>query len=285
MSDFTDASSIDKAMGVMKGEAVFKFQNVNVTLPLITSSQATQGNAVVNFPIYPQITSGQVDGTESGKSTMRKITASDRQVKIDQKSTHTTVADVAYFGGANVGADLGAIMGNAVAQKFDLDVCALFADFSQTQGGASTQITLTHLFDAMRMIKSAGGIAPFSFVSNAKGIYGGKGLRPLLLDTSAVTGFSNTTPAEEFASTGFVTQIGLTGVYHSEGVIEDGSNDNPSGMFAKGAIVCAIGSQGLVNIETERDAVVGGFHIVGRGYYGVGEGQDSHGVLITHDVS
>lgn len=282
---FTDATSISKAMGAVKGEAVFKFQNVNVTLPLITSAQAPQGSAVVNFPIYNQVTGAQVDGTESASSTPRQITASTVAVEIDQPSTHTTVADVAYFGGSNVGSDMGQIMGNAVAQKFDSDVCTLFGDFTNTSAGAGQTITLAHLFDAMRQIKASGGVAPFSFVSNAKGIYGAKGLRPLLLDTANHTGFSGTTPAEEFASTGFVTQIGMTGVYHSEGVGETTGDDAKSGMFAKGGIVCGIGSMGLINIETERDAVKGGYNVVGRGYYGVAQGQDTHGVSILHDVS
>ena len=282
---FTTPSSIAKAMGTAKGEAVFAFQNVNVTLPLITSAQAPQGASNVNFPIYSQPDATAVTGSVSTASPETQVTASQRTVAIEQPGIHTMVDDVAFFGGSNVGNDMGQVMGNAVAQKFDSDVCALFPDFSQTSCSAGTQIGLTHIFDAMRQIKASGATAPYSFVSNAKGIYGAKGLRPLLLDTSAHTGFSSTKPADEFASTGFVTQIGLTGVYHSEGVAETGGDDAQSGMFGKGAIVCGIGSMGLLNIDVERDAVKGGYAVVGRGYYGVGQGQDTHGVYILHDVS
>ena len=72
-------------------------------------------------------------------------------------------------------------------------------------------------------------------------------MRPLLLDTSN-TGLNATTPADEYASTGFVTQIGLTKVFSSETVKEAGT-DVYAGLFAKSSIVAGIGSLGLLRIE------------------------------------
>ena len=133
----------------------------------------------------------------------------------------------------------------------------------------------------MRFVKTAGASAPYSYVSNAGGIWGANGLRPLLLDTSAVTGFSTTNPANEYASTGYVTQVGLTKVYSSEGVAESGT-DVKSGLFGKSAIVCGIGAQGLLRVEQQRNAIKGSWEISASGFFDSALGQDSHGSYVLH---
>tara|TARA_Y100001970_G_C14259283_1_gene878416 strand:+ start:12276 stop:13127 length:852 start_codon:yes stop_codon:yes gene_type:complete len=278
----TAVTNISKAIATIQGEAVYNFNDVNVCLPLITSAQAPQGAGNVNFPIYNQPAHSDADGSENTAGTDFGVTASTQVCTPSRKGIHTTLSDEASVGGAGVVSSIGSVLGNAVAQKFDADVCALFPNLNggTDVGTTNTALSLAVFFAGMKAVKSSGASAPYSFVSNAGGIWGTNGLRPLLLDTSN-TGLNSTTPANEYASTGFVTQIGLTKVFSSEGVIEAG-NDVKAGLFGKSAVVCGIGAQGLLRVEQQRNATKGAWEVVASGFYDVQEGQDSHGIMVLY---
>jgi len=277
----TKVTNVSKAIATIQGEAVYNFNDVNVMLPLITSAQAPSGAGNVNFPIYSQPSASDVDGAEAVAGTDRTVTASTQVCTPARKGIYTTLSDEASIGGAGVMSSIGQILGNAVALKFDTDSATLFTSFASANdvGTTNTALTLAVLFSAMRLVKGSGAPAPYSFVSNAGGIWGANGIRPLLLDTS--TNMNYTTPADEMASSGFVTQIGLTRVFSSEGVVE-ATNDVKAGLFGKSALVCGIGAQGLLRVEQQRNAVKGAWDVVGSGFYDVDIGQSTHGSYVLY---
>tara|TARA_B100000424_G_scaffold267860_1_gene261525 strand:+ start:250 stop:1101 length:852 start_codon:yes stop_codon:yes gene_type:complete len=278
----TAVTNIAKAIATIQGEAVFNFNEVNVMLPLITSAQAPQGAGNVNFPIYNNPAVSDVDGSQNTAGTSFPVTADSQTCTPVRKGIHTTLSDEASIGGPGVVGSIGQVLGNGVAQKFDKDACALFDSFTQTNDvDANSALTLAMFFSAMAKIKADGAPAPYSFVSNAGGIYGANGLRSLLVTTANDSGIPYSTAGDEFMSTGFVTQVGLCNVFNSEGCTIDGT-DVEAGMFGKSAIVCGIGAQGLLRVEEEREATKGAWNIVASGFYDVKIGQADHGSMVKY---
>ena len=125
-----------------------------------------------------------------------------------------------------------------------------------------------------------------------KGIFGPKGLQGLLVDV-AVTG-SNAKPAsllgeqgQEFLSRGFVTSLGGIDIYFSNEIDDDvaSGGDTASFMFSAGAMGLAVGPEGLMRIETERNASFRSTEYVATGFWGEVEVKDAFGVTILSDVS
>tara|TARA_R100001594_G_scaffold31256_1_gene58255 strand:+ start:503 stop:1363 length:861 start_codon:yes stop_codon:yes gene_type:complete len=282
----TTLSDVTKAIATIQGEAVFNFNEVNVFLPLITSAQAPQGAGNINFPIYNQLDSDDVVGSEGAEGTTpdKQVTASTRTCTPTRRGVFTTLSDEVAVGGAGVVNNVGQILGNAVASKFDND-CADISFSSNSVGSSGDALTLATFFSGMQKIKESGAPAPYSFVTNAGGIWGANGIRPLLLDVA--TGASTTSgdvlgsAGDQYATSGFVTRVGLCNIFNSE-EINDDDTDVTALMFAKSAIVCGIGAMGLLKIEQQRVATKGAWEIVGSGFYDVQLGQETHGCAVTH---
>ena len=187
--------------------------------------------------------------------------------------------------------NVGDVLGNAVAAKLDADLTALGTGFASTQSAAGTPLALSHTFGSMRLLRAAGAPFPYNLVLSPKQVWGPKGLLGLLHDES-VTG-SNAKPMSllgskgEDAMNGWVGTIAGFNVYWSDQINEDvGSGGDAAGFaFSKGAIGCAIGPEGLIRLETERNASFRTTEYVAVGFWGEVEIKDLFGVYILTDVS
>ena len=291
----TDTGVAQGGLGKVIGDAVIAFNHTNVMLPLVTSKQAVKGAITVQFPDYTKIASSSVAAATDGgdHTTVASVTTAARSATVSEHVIRADVSDLARMGNAeDLTGNVGAVLGNAVAAKLDADLTALGTGFSQTECGAGTELALSHIFGSMRLLRAAGAPFPYNLVLSPKQVWGPKGLLSLLHD-DAVTG-SNSKPmslmgqkGEEAMANGWVGTIAGFNCYWSDQIDEDVSSGGDAAGFAfsKGAIGCAIGPEGLIRLETERNASFRTTEYVACGFWGEIEIKDAFGVYILTDVS
>ena len=291
----TDTGVAQGGLGKVIGDAVIAFNHTNVMLPLVTSKQAVKGAITVQFPDYTKIASSSVAAATDGgdHTTVASVTTAARSATVSEHVIRADVSDLARMGNAeDLTGNVGAVLGNAVAAKLDDDLVELGKGFSQTQSSAGTELALSHIFGSMRLLRAAGAPFTYNLVLSPKQVWGPKGLLSLLHD-DAVTG-SNSKPmslmgqkGEEAMANGWVGTIAGFNCYWSDQIDEDVSSGGDAAGFAfsKGAIGCAIGPEGLIRLETERNASFRTTEYVACGFWGEIEIKDAFGVYILTDVS
>ena len=285
----TDTGVAAGGLGKIIGDAVIAFNHTNVMLPLVTSKQAVKGAITVGFPDYTKIASSSVDAVADGadQSTVVSMTTTARNCTISEHVIRADVSDLAVMGNADdLTGNVGQILGNAVAAKLDADLTALGTAFSQTECGEGTALALDHVFGSMRQLRAAGAPFPYNLVLSPKQVWGAKGLSGLLVDPSAGAQADNPLSQAKLAN-GEVGKIAGFNVYWSDQIEENvGSGGDAAGFaFSKGAVGLAIGSEGLIRIETERNASFRTTEYIAVGFWGQVEIKDAFGVYVLSDVS
>ena len=285
----TGAGRVVGGVGTIIGDAVVAFNKANVMLPLVTSRQCPKGALTVQFVDYTKIASSDVGAATDGAdyTTMTSIDTAAKTALVSEHVIRTDVSDLAAMGSAeDYTGNVGDVLGNAVAAKLDADLTALGTGFSQTECGAGTALSLDHIFGSMRQLRSAGAPYPYSLVLSPKQVWGAKGLSGLLVDPSAGAQADNPLSQTKLTN-GEIGTIAGFNVYWSDQINENvGSGGDAAGFaMSKGAIGCAVGPQGLIRIETERDASFRTTQYVAVGFWGEIEIHDGFGVYVLSDVS
>ena len=299
----TDTGVAAGGLGKIIGDAVIAFNHTNVMLPLVTTKQAVKGAITVGFPDYTKVASSSVAEVADGvdEADVTSITTTARNCTISEHVIRADITDLARMGNADdlVG-NVGNILGNAVAAKLDDDLVELGKTFSQTECGAASTLALSHIFGSMRQLRAAGAPFPYNLVLSPKQVWGGKGLIALTHNSALDTAGSSTTDTatarplgllgskgEEAMNTGYVGSFAGFNVYWSDQIDEDVSSGGDAAGFAfsKGAVGLAIGAEGLIRIETERNASFRSTEYVAVGFWGQVEIKDAFGVYILSDVS
>ena len=299
----TDTGVAAGGLGKIIGDAVIAFNHTNVMLPLVTTKQAVKGAITVGFPDYTKVASSSVAAVADGvdEADVTSITTTARNATISEHVIRSDITDLARMGNADdLTGNVGNILGNAVAAKLDDDLVELGKTFSQTECGAATTLALSHVFGSMRQLRAAGAPFPYNLVLSPKQVWGSKGLIALTNNGALDTAGSSTTDTatarpigllgskgEEAIQTGMVGSIAGFNVYWSDQIDEDVSSGGDAAGFAfsKGAVGLAIGSEGLIRIETERNASFRSTEYVAVGFWGQVEIKDAFGVYILSDVS
>lgn len=299
----TDTGVAAGGLGKVIGDAVIAFNHANVMLPLVTSKQAVKGAITVGFPDYTKIASSSVAEVADGvdEADVTSITTTARNCTVSEHVIRADVTDLAVMGNAeDLTGNVGSILGNAVAAKLDDDLVELGKAFSQTECGAASTLALSHIFGSMRQLRAAGAPFPYNLVLSPKQVWGPKGLIALTNNSALDTAGSSTTDTatarplgllgnkgEEALQTGMIGNIAGFNVYWSDQIDEDVSSQGDAAGFAfsKGAVGLAIGPEGLMRIETERNASFRSTEYVAVGFWGQVEIKDAFGVYILSDVS
>ena len=285
----TGAGRVVGGVGTIIGDAVVAFNKANVMLPLITSRQCPKGALTVQFVDYTKIASSDVGTPDDGAdyTTMTSIDTAAKTALVSEHVIRTDVSDLASMGSAeDYTGNVGDVLGNAVSAKLDADLTALGTAFSQTECGAGTALSLDHIFGSMRQLRAAGAPFPYNLVLSPKQVWGAKGLSGLLVDPSAGAQADNPLSQSKLVN-GMVGTIAGFNVYWSDQINEDvGSGGDAAGFaFSKGALGLAIGPEGLMRIETERNASFRTTEYVATGFWKEIEIHDAFGVYILSDVS
>lgn len=286
------AGGLDKTVAT----AIMALAQSNVMLPLVSRQVLPIGSNVSQWSDETAIGSSSVDAlTEGGdQSTVVSQTSTAKTATMSEHVIRSDIGDLVQRGSAfDVTGMAGMKNGAAVGAKLDSDLVTLFQTFSQTAAGAGTALTLSAIFESLRLLRAANAPFPYNLVLSSKGIWGAKGLRSLLIqsgNTTTNTAVPHSLMGQEgqaMLNSGFVDNLGGIDIYFSNEINEDigSSADAAAGMFSAGAIGAAIPAEGIIKIEPERNASARSTELVSTGLWGQVEVKDLFGVYILHDVS
>jgi N4-gp56 family major capsid protein len=229
----------------------------------------------VQVPKYPAITAaGLTEGTDMSAT---EVSTSSVTISVGEVGAQVVLTDLAAMGAGNPAAELGTVLGNAIATKMDQDLIALFDGFSTSLGATTQEITVADIFNAASRLKAAKAPGQYSCVLHPYQAY--------QLKANMTNTFANPNGGDlqnEAMRTGFIGTVAGVNIYESANITVDGSGDAKGAVFAPEAV--AIAMKRDFNIETERNASLRAFELNATAVYGVGELDDSYGVEMYFDA-
>jgi N4-gp56 family major capsid protein len=276
----TNTTSLNDLLPSIVAEALFVASEKSIMRGLVRNYTLAPGNGkTVTVPIYPKVTAAAL--TEATAPTQQQITTDGATLTVSEVGLTATISDLAMMASAsNVVADIGRLMGEAIARSIDTDLLTNFKNFSTTVGGASTAATPALLFQAIAKLRSAG----YDTANDCAIV-----LHPnIAYDVASVLTSTFAAPASMIGNdalrNGFMGMLGGVPVYQSS-LVETitSAGDYACGVFHKDALGLAVMKD--ITIETQRSALKRGFDIVGSAIYGHGELYDLAGVYGLFDSS
>ena len=270
---------------VIESEAVIKFSEANVTMPLVTVKGEPKADQIT-FIAYnagsDAITSADVAATAEG--TVTPSTALDTEKKtctLDMYSVMAPMYDEARLSNADdIAANTGALIGNALSAKADASLNALFDGFSNTAGANDAALSVDNLFSALSLLKQNSAIGQPSAVLDPRQIWGTYGVHNDLVTAAQ---FAGAGVQDEGARTGFVSQIAGINM-HSSPEFTVASNAVKGGVFVPGALGMGYAGE-MLRVEIYREGNYLRDNIIGSGFWGVTEIIDGWGVEMHTKVS
>jgi hypothetical protein len=280
----SNTTTLNDLLPSIVAEALFVASEKSIMRGLVRNYTLSAGQGkTVTVPIYPKVSAAAL--TEATAPSTTTISTDGATLTVSEVGLTATISDLAMMASAsNVVADIGRLFGEAVARKMDTDLMALFMSFSTNQvGSVSTAATPALIFQAIAKLRAQG-----YDTSNDCAIV----LHPnVAYDVASTLTSTFAAPASAIGNSalenGFMGMLGGVPVYQSSLVpLETGTGaagDYACGIFHKDALGLAMMQD--IKIETQRQAAVRGYDIVGSAIYGVGELYDNAGVRGIFDSS
>jgi len=271
---------------IINDDILDALQAAVVTPPLLAMFDLSgQPSKAVDIPIADAESAAAVaEGAELANTALSTSKATLTASEVGIMATITDVLDVSSIA-ATRGAQMRQ-MGNAIAQKIDVDICALLAGFATSVGGTGANLSLANLFSAIYTLEAANAPGPYVGVlhpvqiadlrtaveGSSSGIFTGGGVRSGAgeIGTNEDTGyFGNFMGIDFYQSTNVPTA--------------NSAADRAGGVFSKDYALGMV-QKWPAKTEIMRWAPIRGFVVVVSSMYGVGEIVDSAGVEITTDA-
>jgi N4-gp56 family major capsid protein len=261
-------------------EAIFTAQERSVLVPLC-SVYDISGSAgkTIQVPVYPTVSAASLtEGTDITTDTSVNPTA--KTITAAEYGVLTIVTDLMkQSAGRDVAADIGRILGEAIAKKQDETIAALFSGFSVGLGAAGTELSVELLFQAAAKLRAANAPGTYAGVFTPEAMYN---LKKTLVNAGYSTGANSLSMVgEEALRAGYVATIAGINLFESTAMTPDANDDIVGAVFAPQALGVAV-KKGIT-IEVQRDASRRGDEIVATATWGVGELVDAYGVAVTVD--
>jgi N4-gp56 family major capsid protein len=276
----SNTTTLNDLLPSIVAEALFVASEKSIMRGLVRNYTLAAGQGkTVTVPIYPKVTAAGL--TESTAPSSTTISTDGATLTVSEVGLLATVSDMAMMASSsNVVSDIGRLMGEAIARKIDTDLLSNVKNFATTVGGASTAATPALIFQAIAKLRSQG-----YDTSNDCAIV----LHPnVAYDVASTLTSTFAAPASMVGNdalrNGFMGMLGGVPVYQSS-LVETitTAGDYACGVFHKDALGLAIMQD--IKIETQRQAGIRGFDIVGSAIYGHGELYDLAGVYALFDSS
>tara|TARA_Y100000401_G_scaffold33917_1_gene25293 strand:- start:2956 stop:3813 length:858 start_codon:yes stop_codon:yes gene_type:complete len=270
---------------VIESEALIKFSEANVTVPLVTLKQEPKADQIT-FIAYNSgsnvLTSADVAATAEGTVTpSTQLDTEKKTATLDMYSVMVPMYDEAQLSNAdNIASNVGELIGNALASKADALLNALFDGFSNAVGSSSAALSVDNLFDALSNLKQNSAMGQPHAVLDPRQIWGTYGVHNDLVTQAQ---FAGAGIQDEGARSGFVSRIAGIDI-HSSPEFTEASNAVKGGVFVSGAL--GMGYAGdMMRIEVYREGSYLRDNIIGSGFWGVTEIIDGYGVEVHTQVS
>jgi N4-gp56 family major capsid protein len=259
-------------------EALFVANERSIMRGLVRNYTLSQGQGkTVTVPTYPKLTAaGLTEGTALEASA---VSTGSAVLTVSEVGLMTSISDLAMIASAsNVVSDIGRLFGEAIARKMDQDLAGNFANFSTVVGSNSTAATAALLFQAIAKLRSQGydTTADCAIVLHPEIAYD---VKSSITSTFAAPASMVGNSALE---SGYIGLLGGVPVYETSNITST-TGDSIGGLFHRDALGLALMQD--IKIETQRQAALRGWDIVGSAIYGHGELQDLAGVALSFDSS
>jgi N4-gp56 family major capsid protein len=274
----TNSTNLNDLLPSIVAEALFVASEASIMRGLVRNYTLAPGQGkTVTVPIYPKQTATAL--TEATAGNQVTVATDGATLTVSEVGLYATVSDLSMMASSsNVVADLGRLFGEAIARKMDTDILSNVSSFSAGVGSSSTTATAALLFQGIAKLRSAG-----YDTSNDCAII----LHPnCAYDVlSAITNtFANPAgyAANDALKAGFMGTIGGVPVYQSSLVNNTGTaGDYNNVIVHKDALGLALMKD--VTIETQRQAALRGYDIVGSAIYGHGILNNAAGAYLQFD--
>ena len=270
---------------VIESEALIKFSEANVTVPLVTLKGEPKADQIT-FIAYNAgsnvLTSADVAATAEGTVTpSTQLDTEKKTATLDMYSVMVPMYDEAQLSNAdNIASNVGELIGNALASKADALLNALFDGFSNAVGSSSAALSVDNLFDALSNLKQNSAMGQPHAVLDPRQIWGTYGVHNDLVTQAQ---FAGAGIQDEGARSGFVSRIAGIDI-HSSPEFTEASNAVKGGVFVSGAL--GMGYAGdMMRVEVYREGSYLRDNIIGSGFWGVTEIIDGYGVEVHTQVS
>jgi|TARA_Y100000004_G_scaffold123931_1_gene139331 hypothetical protein len=270
---------------VIESEALIKFSEANVTVPLVTLKGEPKADQIT-FIAYNSgsntLTSGDVAATAEGTVTpSTQLDTEKKTATLDMYSVMVPMYDEAQLSNAdNIASNVGELIGNALASKADSLLNALFDGFSNSVGASDAALSVDNLFDALSNLKQNSAMGQPHAVLDPRQIWGTYGVHNDLVTAAQ---FAGAGVQDEGARSGFVSRIAGIDI-HSSPEFTVSSNAVKGGVFVSGAL--GMGYAGdMMRVEVYREGSYLRDNIIGSGFWGVTEIIDGYGVEVHTKVS
>lgn len=280
MANETTSTSLNDLLPSIVAEAMFVANERSIMRNLVRAYDIPMNSGkTITVPRYPVQSAASVnEGTDLSNTS---ISTDGATLTVAEVGIMTTVTDFARMVSAsNVIADVGRVIGEAVAKKMDKDLLGLFAGFSTDVGGASTAMSAALVAKAVATLRA--NAVPGDDLFCVLHPYVAYDLKANLTNT-----FANPNAGiiqNEAMAAGYVGTLFGVPVFESANIDNTGTaGDYVGAVFHRQALGLAMLQD--IKIETQRDASLRADEVVATAVYGVGELYDTYGVKITADSS
>lgn len=280
MANETTSASTSALYANIVQEALFIANERSIMRPLVRNFDlsATSGKTV-QVPIYGTVSAAALNEGVSAGNTL--ISPTQKTITVAEVGVMATLTDLARNSAVtNVAADIGKILGEAVARKMDTDLIGLFAGLSQQLGAGGAELTPDLLFQAAAILRSNSVYGPMVGVFHPRAIYN---LKKVLANTGSANVPALSDVGNMAMEAGYVGRIAGITLYESASIAVDGNGDCYGGVFAQEAFGLAMKQD--LSIEVQRQAALRADELVATAVYGVGELVDAYGVGFVLDAT
>jgi len=259
-------------------EAIFTATEQSVARAVARNYNLAAGaGKTFQVPVYPSVSAGDVtEGTDMSNTAVNPTSVT---ITLAEIGVMATVTDLMLESSPfDVAADIGNILGRAVAEKVDTDFAALFSSFSTSLGNDATEFSASMLFQAAAQLRSVNAPGPYYCVVHPNAAYA-------LKKELATNGGNNipalSEPGNQALQTGIIGNIaGITVVEHS--LVPTSSSDGYVGaVFSRDAIGVAVGRE--PRLEQQRDASLRASELVMTMTTGEAILKNTYGVTLLMD--
>jgi len=278
MANETTSSTLSELYTEIIQEAIFTFQETSVMRPLVTTYNISGQGKQIAVPVYPAISAAAVaEGTDLSNTAVNPTEAT---ITASEVGVMTTLTDLGRDSASrNVAADIGKLFGDAIADKVDTDIAALFSSFSSDVGAAATELTPELIFKAVATLRANNVPAPYYGVFNPKAAFN---LKKVLTNAGYTTSSNAVSDlGNEALRSGYIATVAGVQIFENSNIAIDAYDDSVGAVFHPASLGLAMKQD--FRIETQRDASLRATEIVATVTKGQGVVKSDYGVKITSD--
>ena len=303
-STVTDVGVAAGGLGTSVAAAIVQFNKAAVMPNLITMSAAPAGTNTVKFPVYTKHdpthadhgVDEQASGAEETVANLTNIETTAVSCEILRRAIRAEVTDLSAHGNDDaLMVNAASQLGNDVARKFDVEVCAHLDDFTNAVG-QDDALNFLIFMDAIATLEAADAPRPYNAVLHPLQVYGSYGLgqefsnlaTPAFTGSGAFAGQASDSIKSQFQDTGLVTNIAGVGIYTTTAVLDGATGRKEGGMFSKQALGCGyldFGGGSFIQMASEREEAYAKTTLVANAYYAAENLVAGWGVEIDTEVS